>query len=1031
MKRFNLSQWAIDHRSFVFYLMVVSLFAGIVAYWHLGREEDPPFAFKAMVINAKWPGAATQEMMLEVTDRIEKKLQETPWLRFTKSFTKPGDATIFVYIKGSTPPSEIQGIWYQVRKKVGDIRPTLPQGVLGPFFNDEFGDIFGTIYAFTADGFSPRELRDYVEDVRNQLLLVPDVAKIDLIGQQDEKIYIEFDPRRLGGLGIDQREVLESLRAQNAVAPSGVLQTDAERILLQVSGQFASEDALRRLNLYAHDRFFRLSDIATVRRGYTEPPQPLFRFDGQSAIGLAISMVPGADILRFGDALKRKVSEITDNLPIGIEPHLVSDQPVVVRQAVGGFMEALAAAVAIVLVVSFLSLGMRAGTVVAASIPLVLALVFVTMQFFGIALQRISLGALVIALGLLVDDAMITTEMMVTRLELGFAREAAATHAYTVTAFPMLTGTLVTIVGFVPVGFARSEAGEYTFSLFAVVTIALLISWGVAVLFAPLLAVKVLPATGHRAGSPHGHGRRNPLFRALLLTCLRWRRSVILVTLLLFGLSLVGMKYVQQQFFPSSDRPELLVDLTLPQSASIYRTDDAARQLEQLLAGDPDIDRYSLYVGQGAIRFYLTLYQQLPNEFFAQAVIVTRGLRERALVKARLEKALDDRFPDLTTRVYPLELGPPVGWPLQYRVSGPDLEQLRKAAYGVEAIVAANPDTEKSNLDWHEPIKTVRLQVDQDKARRLGITSLLLARSLNAIVSGATITQIRDGVYLIDVVAQADLENISLDRLRGLQLPLPGGRSVPLIEIASFSYGLDQPLIWRRDRVPTITVQADLRPGTQAKAVVADLAPAIAAYGRDLPAGYRIEIGGTAEASRDGLGPVIAMLPVMAVLMFTILMAQLQSFRRLLLVVSVAPLGIIGVVAVLLPTRTPMGFVAILGIVALSGMIIRNSVILVDQISQNEAAGLRPWDAVVEATSHRMRPILLTASAAILGMLPIARDVFWGPMAFAVIGGLAGATLLTLLFLPALYVTWFRIREPRPLAETEPPVMTNIVKRET
>jgi multidrug efflux pump subunit AcrB len=1030
MRRFNLSQWAIEHSSFVFYLMIVSVVAGVFAYWQLGRDEDPPFAFKAMVVSAQWPGATTQDMMLQVTDRIEKKLQETPSLKFIKSFTKPGECAIFVFLQGSATAARADDAWYQVRKKVGDIKSSLPQGVVGPLFDDEFGDTFGTLYAFTADGFTQRELRDYVEDARTQLLTVPGVSKISLVGTQDEKVYIEFDLRQLTGLGIDQREALESLRAQNVITPSGVLQTDQERILLQVSGQFASEESLRNLSFYANNRFYRLSDVAQVRRGYADPPQPLFRFDGESAIGLGVAMVPGSDILKFGDALKSKMAQVAADLPIGIELHLVADQPVVVRHAVNAFMEALAGAVAIVLAVNFVSLGLRAGGVVALSIPLVLALVFVTMESFGIALQRVSLGALVIALGLLVDDAIITIEMMVSRLELGFDRRAAATYAYDTTAFPMLTGTLVTIAGFVPVGFAHSEAGEYTFSLFAVVTIALLISWVVAVLFAPLLAVKILPASA----PPHRHdaqpGRFGRMFHMTLLVYLRARYWVIAATLALFALSLVGANYVQQQFFPSSDRPELLVDLTLPQNASIYATDTAAKKLERLIVGDANVDRYSLYVGQGAIRFYLTLNQQLPNEFFAQAVIVTKGLRERELVRARLEKALAEQLPDLSTRIYPLELGPPIGWPLQYRVSGPDVEQLRKAAYGLAAIVAANPDTEKTGFDWNEPIKVVRLRVNQDKARRLGITSQSLAQALNTIVSGSAITQIRDEVYLVDVVVRAaDIEHVSLDALRGLQLPLANGRSVPLIEIASLDHTLEQPLIWRRDRMPTITVQADLPSDVQAETVVAQLAPAIEAYGSKLPAGYRIETGGVNEANREGLGPVIAVLPLMAFLMLTILMVQLHSFRRLILVVSVAPLGVVGVVAILLATGTPMGFVAILGIIALSGMIIRNSVILIDQIDQNVRSGQSEWDAVINATVHRMRPILLTAAAAILGMLPIARDVFWGPLAFAVIGGLAGATLLTLLFLPALYVASFRICEPARRKEISA-VDAEMVKRE-
>jgi multidrug efflux pump subunit AcrB len=1019
MTSFNLSRWALGHKSFIGYLMIAAVIGGAWSYLRLGRDEDPPFVFKAMVLTARWPGATAEEMMLQVTDRIEKKLQETASLDYLKSITKAGETTIYVFLKGSTPATVITDIWIQVRKKVGDIVATLPQGVQGPFFNDEFGDTFGTIYAFTADGFTHRELRDYVGYVRRELLAVPNVAKLTLIGTQDERIFVEFDTRRLNGLGINRRQVVESLRAQNAITASGVVDTADERIALRVSGHFSSEQGLRALNLYANGHFYRLADVATIRRGYADPPQPMFRYGGVPAIGIGIAMVPGADILRFGADLKRRMAELIGELPIGIEPHLVTDQPVIVAHAVDGFMEALFAAVAIVLAVSFLSLGLRAGAVVALAIPLVLAITFVVMAVCGIAFHRISLGALVIALGLLVDDAMITIESMVSRLEQGADRIAAATHAYSTTAFPMLTGTLVTIAGFVPVGFARSSAGEYTYTLFAVVAIALSVSWLVAVLFAPPLGVAILPRSLADHPGPGGLGRA---FRRVLTAALRARYLVIAATLVLFVLALFGTRFVQRQFFPASDRPELLVDLALPQGASINATDRAARRLEALLAHDPDIDHYTLHVGEGAIRFYLTLYQQLPNDFFAQAVIVTKGLAQREAVKERLERGLAEELPGLLTRVYPLELGPPVGWPLQYRISGPDLQQVRHFAYSLADLVAANPRAQKIGFDWNEPEKSVRLEIDQDKARRLGITSQAIAVAINLVSSGLVLTQIRDGTYLIDVVTRAAAaERGPLETLRGMLVSLEDGRTIPLREVARLDYGLEQPVIWRRDRRPTITVQADVVPGAQPKQVTAELAPAIAGFAARLPADYRIETGGTEEASRLGQSSVAAVVPVMLALILTVLMTQLHSWRHMLLALSVAPLGLIGIVAILLPTRTPLGFVAILGIIALSGMIIRNSVILIERIGDNRAAGKNGWDAVLDAATERLRPILLTAGAAILGMLPIARDVFWGPMAFAIIGGLAGATLLTLLFLPALYVACFGFREttaaPAPAAE--------------
>jgi multidrug efflux pump len=1018
MNGFNLSRWAIQHRSFVCYLMLLFVIAGSLAYLRLGRDEDPPFTVKTMIVATGWPGATIDDTTLQITDRIEKKLQETPWLDYLKSYTQSGRSTILVVLKESTPPTIVPDIWDKVRKKVGDIRITLPPGIQGPFFNDGFGDTFGTIYAFTADGFTPRELRDYVEQVRSDLLSIPDVAKITLIGAQDEKIYLEFDTRQLAGLGIDTSQAIASLRAQNAVEPAGVVRGTQESILLRVTGHFASEESLRNIDLYANGRFYRLSDVATVRRGYADPPQPMFRFNGQPAIALAVATAEGADILSVGDDLQQRMEEITADLPIGVEPHLVADQSAVARASVSRFTEALWEAIAIVLGVSFLTLGLRAGAVVALSIPLVLAIVFLVMALCGISLQRVSLGALVIALGLLVDDAMVTIEMMVSRLELGFDRLAAATHAYVATAFPMLTGTLVTIAGFIPVGFARSNAGEYCFSLFAVIAIALGVSWLVAVLFTPLLGFTILGEPPIRRAEAAQHGLGTRAFRAILLICMRARYVTIAVTLTLFLLALVGLGFVQQQFFPAADRPELIVDLTLPQNATITATEAAAESLERLLAGDPKIDRYSLYVGQGAVRFYLPLNVQLAHEYFAQAVIVTKGLAEREAVRARLEDDLAVAEPDVASRVYPLELGPPVGWPLQYRVNGPDPQKIRNLAYAVADLVAANPWARKVGLDWHEPIKAVRMQVDQDKARRLGISSDALAQAIEATTRGLVITQLRDDVYLVDVIARAGgNERTSLDTLRLLQLPLPGGRNLPLLDVASLEYTLEQPQIWRRDRLPTITVQADLPPGIESKTVTAQLAPAIAHFARGLPVGYHIETGGTADASAKGLRSVMAVVPIMVILMLTVLMTQLQSFQRLFLVVSVAPLGLIGVVASLLSTRMPLGFIAMLGVIALAGMIIRNSVILIDQIGQNVSAGEAPWDAVLNAALHRMRPILLTAAAAMLGMLPIAGEVFWGPMACAIIGGLASATLLTLLFLPALYVAWFRISEtPAPAA---------------
>jgi multidrug efflux pump len=1010
----NLSEWALRHRALVWFLMVVIVAMGLLSYKRLGRNEDPDFTIKTMVVQAGWPGATVDETLNQVTDRIEKKLQETPGLDFIRSFTTAGRTTVFVNLLGSVRSPEVPQIWYQVRKKIDDIRGTFPSGVVGPAFNDEFGDTFGIVYAFTADGFTQRQLRDYVEGARSKLLRVKDVSKIDVFGAQDEKIYIEFSARQLAGLKLDRQALINALRAQNAVTPAGVVQGADEKILVQVTGAFRSEEDIRRVNFVVDGRIFRLSDIATVKRTYADPPQPLFRFDGQRAIGLAISMRSGGDVLALGRNVEAAMHTITGNLPVGIEPHLVAEQPRVVEAAVDDFMEALLEAVAIVLGVSFISLGLRAGAVVACSIPLVLAAVFVVMEITDIDLQRVSLGALIIALGLLVDDAMITVEMMVTKLEEGLDRTNAATFAYTSTAFPMLTGTLVTVAGFVPIGFAKSAAGEYTFSIFAVVAIALLVSWVVAVLFAPLIGVTILPPSLRRAehAEPGAVVRR---YRALLERAMRARWVTIGGAVGLLVLSVFAMKLVPQQFFPSSDRPELLVDLTLPRSASIYGSDRTAARLEALLKGDPDIDRWSTYVGEGAVRFYLPLNVELPNDFFSQTVVVTKSLQARERVRARLQKALSERFPEVIARISALELGPPVGWPLQYRVSGPDPQKTADIAYQVADTVATDARTQSINFDWIEPMRTLRIRVNQDEARLLGVSSQTLAQALNAVVSGVTVTQVRDDIYLIETIARADAqERISPSTLKTLEVPLPNGNSIPLLQVATVEYGLDWPLIWRRDRLATITVQSDLTSGVLPATVIAALKDKIDALNAKLPQGYQIVVGGGDEESAKSLASVAAVLPVAGLLMLVILMIQLQSVSRLLLVLSVAPFGLIGVVFALLVAQKPLGFVALLGIIALVGMIVRNSVILVHQIETEIAQGRSRWNAVVEAASMRLRPILLTAAAAIFGMVPIAPTVFWGPMAYAIMGGLAVATVLTLVFLPALYVASFRVHPDEP-----------------
>jgi multidrug efflux pump len=1008
--RFNLSQWALNHRSFVAYLMIIAVLAGVVSYFRLGRSEDPAFIIKTMIVQAAWPGATVEDTLKQVTERLERKLQETDHLDFLRSYTKAGLTTIFVNLKGSASPKEVTDTWYQVRKNIGDMRHTLPTGIVGPGFNDDFGATFGIIYGFTSDGFTHRELRDYVEDIRSKLLLVPDVSEIELLGAQDERIFVEFSTRELASLGIDRSALIAALQAQNVVRPAGTIQTGDESILLQVSGAFRSEQDVANVNFIAAGRTLRLSDIAQVRRSFADPPQPMFRVNGEPAIGLAIAMREGGDILALGRNIKQAMVQATADLPIGIEPILVADQAVTVDGAISEFMTSLLQAIAIILVTSFISLGVRPGLIIALSIPLTLAIVFPIMKMTGIDMQRISLGALIIALALLVDDAMTTTDATLNRLAEGDAKIEAATFAFRTYAFAMLAGTLVTIAGFVPVGFAASSAGEYTFSLFAVVSTALLVSWFVAVVFAPLLGVLILtPPRTSQAANP---GRVLRWYQNFLTAAMRAKWITILIALALLAASYLALPLIPRQFFPSSDRPELLVDLSLPQNASIYASEAVAKRFDAALKGDSDVARWSTYVGRGAIRFYLPLNVQLANDFFSQAVIVAKDVAARERLRVKLEKLLADEFPSAISRISPLELGPPVGWPVQYRVSGPDLGQVREIALKLAQIIAANPRAEQVNFDWIEPARQVRIRVDQDEARSLGLSSQAVAAVLNTVISGNSVTQVRDDIYLVDVVVRAnDEQRVSLTNLRTLQVPLPSGRTAPLNQFATFEYQQEYPLVWRRDRVPTLTVQADVMQGNLPETVIDALAPAVDTLAKSLPRSYHIAVGGTVEESQKSQASVIAVVPVMLLLMFTILMAQLQSFQRLFLVLSVAPLGLIGVVAALVLARKPLGFVAILGILALIGMITKNAVILIGQIEAERALGKDVWRAAIDASSSRFRPIMLTAVSTVLGMIPIAPTVFWGPMAFAIMGGLLVATILTLVFLPTLYVAWFRGKE--------------------
>jgi len=1016
----NLSEWALSKRSLVVFLMILAVVAGTLSFLRLGRGEDPAFTVRTMVVAAAWPGATADETMKQVTERLERTLQETDFIDRVRSYTIAGQTTIFLDLKQSTPPERVPDVWYQVRKSVGDMRHTLPMGVVGPFFNDDFGDTFGIIYAFTADGFSFRELRDHVEAARSRLLQVPDVSKIEVLGAQDEQIYLEFSTERLAGLQLNLASILATLQAQNLVRPAGTMHGGEERVFLRVSGAFDSERDIEAVNLVAGDRIFRLGDIATVRRGYADPPQPMFRVNGEPAIGLAIAMRDAGDILALGQNVRREMADIVAGLPVGIEPTLVADQAVTVDLAINDFMTSLWQAIVIILAASFVSLGVRPGAVVALAIPFTLAIVFAVMDVVDIDLHRISLGALIIALTLLVDDAMTTVDAMIRRLGAGDSKDQAATFAYRTLAAPMLIGTLVTIASFVPIGFARSSAGEYTFSIFSVVAISLIVSWLVAVIFAPLIGKALLKPPKAQAGQKPG--RVLAAYGALLGGAIRMKWLTIALTLGAFVVALFLLRFVPQQFFPASDRPELTVDMTLRQNASIFATEAQAKRFEALLKADPDVDHFSTYVGRGAIRFILTLNVQLANPFFAQFVVVARDLEARERLQVRLEQALAEQFPEVVARVSPLELGPPVGWPLQYRVSGPDKDEVRRIALELAQVVGSDERARHVNYDWMEPARQLRINVNQDQARQLGVSSQALASELNKAISGTTVTQVRDDIYLVNVVARAtDAERASFQSLSALQVPTPAGRMVPLKQFATFDEEQEFPLVWRRNRLPTLTVRADVVPGVLPDTVVGALAPKVADFAAKLPRPYRVETGGLYEESAVSQASVFAVVPLMIVLMLLIMMVMLVSFRRLAMVVAILPLGLIGVVLSLLAFNRPLGFVAILGVLALIGMIAKNAVILIVSIEEERAGGKSVLDAVLTSATGRLRPMMLTAISTVLGLIPIAPTVFWGPMAFAIMGGLLVATLLTLVFLPTVYVAVFGSgKGPPPEAAGQP-----------
>lgn len=1019
--RFNLSEWALRNRQMVLYLMILLAAVGALSYAKLGQSEDPPFTFKAMVIRTLWPGASAEEVSRQVTDRIEKKLMETGDYERIVSFSRPGESQVTFVARDSLVSARLPELWYQIRKKISDIRQNLPTGVQGPFFNDEFGTTFGNIYALTGEGFDYAVLKDYADRIQIQLQRVKDVGKVELLGLQDEKIWIELSNVKLATLGLPMQSVQQALEAQNAVVAASFFETPSERVQLRVTGRFQTVDEIRSFPIRVGDRTFRISDLADVRRGFNDPPAPQMRFMGQDAIGLAVAMKDGGDILVLGRALEGEFARLQNNLPAGMQLRKVSDQPAAVKTSVGEFVQVLAEALGIVLLVSFFSLGVRTGMVVALTIPLVLAMTFACMYYLGIGLHKISLGALVLALGLLVDDAIIAVEMMAIKMEQGYDRLKAASFAWTSTAFPMLTGTLITAAGFLPIATAQSSTGEYTRSIFQVVTIALIASWIAAVVFVPYLGARLLPDLAKIHAAKHGAGAHAPdpygtpfyrRVRGLVGWCVRRRKTVIVLTIALFVLSIFMFRFVPQQFFPASGRLELMVDLKLAEGASLSSTAEQVKRLEAMIREHAGVENYVAYVGTGSPRFYLPLDQQLPAASFAQFVVLAKTIEDREALRTWLIQTLDEQFPMLRPRVTRLENGPPVGYPVQFRVTGEHIDEVRALARKVSAKVRENPHVVNVHLDWEEPSKVVYLNVDQDRARALGVTTADLSRFLQSQLTGSSVSQYREDDELIEILLRGtEQERHELGSLASLSVPTNNGGNVALSQVATLEYGFEEGIIWHRNRLPNVTVRADIYGKEQPATLVKQILPTLEDVRAQLPDGYLLEVGGTVEDSARGQNSVNAGVPLFIVVVLTLLMIQLRSFSRTFMVFLTAPLGLIGVTLFLLLFNQPFGFVAMLGTIALSGMIMRNSVILVDQIEQDIAAGLDRWQAIIEATVRRFRPIVLTALAAVLAMIPLSRSVFFGPMAVAIMGGLIVATALTLLFLPALYAAWFRVKK--------------------
>ncbi len=1019
MRRLNLSLWAVTNQAVTLFAIIIAVAAGAMAYVTLGRAEDPTFTIKTMIVQAAWPGATAEEMQNLVADPIETRIQDLAELDHVRTFARPGAVVMQVQLRDDV--RNTADVWYDIRKKVNDLRPNLPNGVIGPFFDDEYGDVFSAIYLLTGEGVERAMLEDHARDLRDLLLRAPDASKVSLIGTVEERIFVEISHRRLATLGIDPQAIFDAIAAQNAMTAAGTFQTHADAVQVRVSGDLNSLDALREVPVAAGGGVVRLGDIAEVRRGYEDPADYLAFLGNDPAVGVGVVMAEGANVVRLGEELAELVEEYRADLPVGIDISQVADQAHVVEDAFKEFIKAFAEALVIVLFVSFVTLGLRTGIVVALSVPIVLAIVFVIMQVMGMNFDRITLGALIIALGLLVDDAIIAVEMMLVKLEEGHDRIAAASAAWSLTAFPMLTGTLVTAAGFLPVGFAQSTSGEYAGNIFWVVAIALIVSWFVAVIVTPYLGLVLLPDAKPGAHHQMHDGRLYRWLRAGVNASLRARWAVIGAVVLALVATGVGMGHVQQQFFPTSARAELFIETRMPEGSSIEATTEAALAAAAIVHGDPDVQHMSTYVGAGSPRFFFALNPALPNPSFALTVIMARDAAARDRLRARIEQAVrDGAVPQARVRVDQIVFGPPVGFPVQFRVTGPDPATVREIAAEVRRVMVANPNTVEPQFDWNEQARSIHVTLDQDRIRALGLNADDVANTLQLLLSGVTVTQLRDGTDLIDVVVRAPAEERSDPAsLADMTMLLPSGQAVPLRQVADITYGAEEPILWRRNRDMVLTVRADIVPGIQAPTVTAQILPELQGIIDALPRGYRIETGGAVEESAKANAALFAVFPLMFIVMLSLLMLQLRSFSKLFLVFLTAPLGAIGAVGALLLFNAPFGFVALLGVIALAGMIMRNTVILVDQIDHDLAAGSPPWEAIVESTVRRARPVVLTALAAILAMIPLARSVFWGPMALSIMGGLIVATVLTLFFLPALYAAWFRVRPSETVQQGE------------